>query len=403
MNGERVAIAYDCLYPFTTGGGERQYEAFARHFARRGLQVDYLTTRQWEEAPEDLPYAAVPISGPLRLYNSEGVRRSGTALRYAAALFRTLVTRRKDYDVLIVSALPVLNVFAARAALARSRTRVVVDYLEVWGYRQWLTYAGPIVGNVAWLLQRFAIRCTPVASCHSQLSARRLRIEGFRGELLISPGLIDTSRLDESHSGTSPAATPPYVLYAGRHIPDKQVEVLPAAVAEARSRVPGLRLIILGEGPSGPQIESAIDALGAPDWIERRGFVSEDELKSLMAGAAVLANPSRREGYGLVVVESASFGTPVVLVNHEGNASTELVEPDVNGFISPTPAPGPVSDAIVRAVHGGVGLRERARRWYEAAVVSKSIAATVDRIISVTGLDDSKKSDQAKDNRDPGR
>ncbi len=38
-----IAIAYDCLFPFTTGGGERQYRAFAEEMTRRGRDVDYLT------------------------------------------------------------------------------------------------------------------------------------------------------------------------------------------------------------------------------------------------------------------------------------------------------------------------------------------------------------------------
>ena len=69
-------------------------------------------------------------------------------------------------------------------------------------------------------------------------------------------------------------------------------------------------------------------------WTDLPGFVPQDQLDDLMGHAAVLVNPSRREGYGLVVVEASAHGTPVVLVDGDGNAATELIEPGANGFIA---------------------------------------------------------------------
>ena len=51
-----------------------------------------------------------------------------------------------------------------------------------------------------------------------------------------------------------------------------------------------------------------------------------------MRRALCLLLTSRREGYGLVVVEAASHGTPSVVVAGEDNAATELIEEGVNGI-----------------------------------------------------------------------
>lgn len=376
----RTAIAYDCLYPFTTGGGERQYRAFAREIATRGDDVDYLTALQWEgEPPTDEPFRVRAVSPRLDLYDSRGVRRSAAALSFAWHLFRALRRSRHDYDAVVVSALPVLNVFAARAALWGSRTLVIADYLEVWRRRQWLEYAGRVTGTVAWALQRAAIALTPVATCHSDLSARRLRAEGLRGDLLVSPGLIEAEIT--AASDCAPPSRPPFALYAGRHIADKQVETIPAAVAEARAIVPDLRLVILGTGSSTPEVERAIDAVDGRSWSELRGFVTQADLETLMARAAVLVNPSRREGYGLVVVEAAAHGTPVVLVSGEGNASTELIDEGRNGFVAPSASAEDLGTAIARAVSGGELLRETTRHWYGEAVKNRTIARTIDAIL----------------------
>lgn len=379
LAAQRIAIAYDCLFPYTTGGGERQYRAFAEAMLEQGRRVDYLTARQWDTAGAEAPFPVVPVSGPLDLYSSAGTRRIPAALRFAWGLFRELRRRRGAYDAIVVSALPVFNVFAARLALAGTGTRIVVDWLEVWRRPQWVEYSGAITGTIAWALQRLAIAISPIATCHSQLSARRLRAEGLRSEPLVSAGLIDH---DSAPVDMRPAAAPPYVLYAGRHIPDKQVDRLPAAVAAARVEVPDLRLVVLGDGPSTPSVQHAVSAAGAAGWTETPGFVAQEELDTLMSEAACLVNPSKREGYGLVVVESSRYGTPVVLVEHEGNASTELVEDGVNGYVALSPAPDHLGSAIVAAVRGGDGLRRSTSAWYQQAITTRTIRRTVEAILA---------------------
>lgn len=398
-NHDRVAIVYDCLFPFTTGGGERVYESFARHLNAKGMRADYLTSTQWEGDPPDVDgYTVVPVCGRLRLYDGDGVRRTRAALTFAWSVLRALLKRRRAYGMVIVGALPVLNVFAVRAALLGTGTKVVADYLEVWGARQWIQYAGRVTGTLAWALQRLALAVTPVATCHSRLTAERMLQEGFHGQLLLSPGLIESA---SAHDLSPAAANPPYVLYAGRHIPDKRVENLPAAVAIARRTIPDLRVVILGSGPSSPDVNAAIAAAEAKNWSDLPGFVSEAELDRLMAGASALVNPSRREGYGLVVVEASAHGTPVVLVQDPDNAATELIEPGVNGFIAPSAEPEDLAAAIVSAVGGGARLRHSTRTWYESAIQTRTIARTVDNIIAATRPDVSASSSGTSQNASP--
>ncbi|TDN88386.1 glycosyltransferase [Microbacterium sp. BK668] len=394
-----LAIAYDCLFPYTTGGGERLYRSYAAWMAERGCSVDYLTSVQWDQpgVPHEDDFRIVPVTGRLRLYDAHGVRRSAAALAFAWGLFRGLRARRRAYDAVLVSGLPVLNVFAARAALVGTGTEVVVDYLEVWGRAQWREYAGRITGTVAWLLQRAAVALTPIATCHSQLTARQLSAEGLRGRLLVSPGLLDG---DSGVAASAGAAEPAYVLYAGRHIPDKRVETLPAAVARARATLPGLRLVVLGSGPSSSAVDAAIGDVDGAGWIDRPGFVTDERLLELMAGASALVNPSRREGYGLVVVEASAHGTPVVLVDDSGNAATELVEEGVNGFVAASDSPEDLAAAIVAAVSAGTALRRSTRAWYEEAVRTRTVERTVDGILAALDAAPSD-SGEADDRRAP--
>ncbi len=376
----RIAVVFDCFFPISTGGGERLYRLYSETFAAAGHDVDYLTRRQWTGPSPTVPGVdVIGVSPASDLYDDRGNRRPLTALSFALGVFRHLVTHRGRYDVVVVSALPVLNVFAARLALLGTRTRWCADFLEVWRREQWIEYSGPVVGRVAALLQRAAVRVSPLTSCVSQMNGRRLLAEGARTAPEVGPGLIERS----APGPAAPVAgSPPTVVYIGRHIPDKRVDVIPAAIAWARTQVPDLRAVILGEGQQRATVVAEVARYGLADVIELPGFVDQAELDLRLRSAACLVNPSRREGYGLVVVEACAMGTPVVLVAAPDNASVELVEEGVNGFVAASTEPQVLGAALVAAVRGGPELRASARAWFDTAAVERTTEATARALLA---------------------
>ena len=91
---------------------------------------------------------------------------------------------------------------------------------------------------------------------------------------------------------------------------------------------------------------------------------------------------SRREGYGLVVVEAAAHATPSVVVAGEDNAATELIDEGINGTIAPRADPESVADAIVRVHEAGIALRESTARWFaensERLLLESSLRTVLD-------------------------
>jgi glycosyltransferase involved in cell wall biosynthesis len=154
------------------------------------------------------------------------------------------------------------------------------------------------------------------------------------------------------------------VLFAGRLIPEKQAPLGVAAIALAAERIEGLRGEFFGEGPERPALEAAIVRHGLQEVVRAPGFAAEATVEAEMRRAMCLLLPSRREGYGLVIVEAAARGTPSVVVAGEDNAATELIEEEVNGTIAPRADPEAIADAIVRVYDAGMALRERTVRWY---------------------------------------
>jgi glycosyltransferase involved in cell wall biosynthesis len=291
----RVAIAYDCLFPIDTGGGERVYRRMAELLAARGSTVTYVT-RTGRSPGAGAPFAVAGVwSGDIAA--ADGTRTTSSALAFAFGLFRHFVRYRRDYDLVVVAALPVLNVFAVRLALLGSGAIVATDWLEIWTWRKWRDYSGPVVGTVAFVLQSLGVHIGRIQTVNSGFTADRLRRYRRRAAPIVL-GLVDL--VDESDA-TAHAGGPPYALFVGRHIPDKRLGSLPAALAAARTQVPDLVAVVAGSGPETDAARRAAEAAGVAGAMRFAGRVSDEELADLLAGAAVLVNPSAREGFGLVV------------------------------------------------------------------------------------------------------
>ena len=94
------------------------------------------------------------------------------------------------------------------------------------------------------------------------------------------------------------------------------------------------------------------------------GFVSAERVESALARALCMVLPSRREGYGMVVVEAAALGTPSVVVADPDNAAADLVSEGENGYVAPSASPEDLAAAIERVHAEGQALRERTAAWF---------------------------------------
>lgn len=379
MSEPRVAIAYDCLYPVHTGGGERVYRRMAELFVDRGAKVTYVTRADW--ATDAAPRASFDIAGVWRgaIADASGTRIASSAVAFAAALFRHFVRHRGTYDLVIVAALPVLNVFAVRLALLGTRTVLATDWLEIWPWRKWRAYSGVAVGTIAFVLQSLGVHVGRIQTVNSAFTRARLMSYRRRADPVVL-GLVDL--VGEPADATTPPSSPPVALFAGRHIADKRLDALPAALAAARTSIPDLGAVVAGAGPETDAARRAADAAGVADVVRFAGRVGDAELEELLATSAVLVNPSAREGFGLVVAEAAAHGTPSVVVAGEDNAAAELVVEGENGFVAASVAPDVLGDAIVRAVHGGDTLRRSTSSWFARERRERSLDRSVDEILA---------------------
>ncbi len=301
----------------------------------------------------------------MALYTRGGRRRILPPLVFGLGVLVHLLRRGGGYDAVHTASFPYFSVLAAAAARPGRGFRLVVDWHEVWSREYWREYLGP-AGVLGWWVQSRCARVRQRAFCFSRLHARRLlECGGPQAEVLEGEYAGPLDRTD-------PAAAEPVVVFAGRLIPEKRAPALAPAVALARKRIPELRCAIYGDGPDRGLVER--------QPVELHGFVPPDEVTAALRRALCLVLPSRREGYGLIVVEAAALGTPSVLVGAADNAATELIEEGVNGFVARSASPRDLADAVLRVHEGGMELRESTAGWFGRNARRLSLDASLERV-----------------------
>jgi glycosyltransferase involved in cell wall biosynthesis len=375
----RICLVYDCLFPWTVGGAERWYRNLGERLAADGHEVTYLTLRQWDDAaPPDVPGVRVRAVGPrLALYGRDGNRRVLPPLVFGAGVLRHLARHGGRYDVVHTASFPYFSLLAAGVARPLHRYGLVVDWHEVWSRDYWREYLGRIGGAVGHAVQAACMRLPQRAFCFSRLHRDRLLAGGLRGTPTV---------LEGEYAGPleprDPMPAEPVVVFAGRHIAEKRVPAVVPAVARARAALPGLRGEIFGDGPERTLVLRAIAEQGLEGIVEAPGFVAAERVESALARALCMVLPSRREGYGMIVVEASAAGVPSVVVAAEDNAATELVEEGVNGFVAESAAPEAIAAAILRVHEAGPALRASTAAWFERNAERLSLARSLETVLA---------------------
>lgn len=375
----RICLAYDCLYPWTVGGAERWYRGLAEELAQAGHEVVYLTRLQWDQdsRPQLPGIRVVAVSPREPLYTDDGRRRIGETIRFGWGVLGHLLRNRRRYDAVHLCSFPFFSLLGARLALAGAGRRVLVDWFEVWTREYWTEYLGRVGGLVGWLVQRLCARLTPAAFVFSRVHEARLQEEGFRGTVSVLAGLYQ----GELEAAEEARPDEPLVVFAGRHIPEKRAHLVPSVVARAQQGVPGLRGLILGDGPERERVIGEIGDLGLQEQVQAPGFVDADAMRAALAQATCLLLPSVREGYGLVVIEAAALGTPSVVAQAPDNAAVELVTEGENGFVAVSPAVEDLAHAIVRVHDAGPELRRSTAAWFTRNADRLSVQGSLQSVL----------------------
>jgi glycogen(starch) synthase len=191
-----------------------------------------------------------------------------------------------------------------------------------------------------------------------------------------------TARARDAH-----AATGPLIVFVGRLEWEKGAHTLIDALPRLRRRIPGVRVVIAGRGGHEPALARQVRERRVGRAVDFVGWLPESELHALIAAADALVVPSIYEPFGLVAIEGAALGTPLVVARTGGLA--EFVTAGVTGRTFAPGDPAGLTHAVTAALHDreesmrmARTARERLRDAYGWSLIAERTQEAYDRAMA---------------------
>ena len=341
------------IWPPDVGGPATHGPDFVRYLTERGHEA-YVVTMADGEVTE-LPCAVQTVSRGLPF----PVRYSLVALRGARAARRAgVVYATATYA-------------AAAAAAGLARRPLVAKLVSDPAYERARRY-----GLFSGTLEEF--QEAPGARVSALRRARTRALRAARRVVVPSEYLARLARgwrLDPERLAVVPNPAPPVgavtpevlepgtFVFAGRLTRQKGL----GTALEAMARVPGARLVLIGDGPERAELERRAHESGLDGRVSFRGALARAEVLSALAGARAALLSSEWENFPHVAVEALAVGTPVVATAVGG--VPELVRDGENGLLVAPGKPDELAAALARLAEDD-GLHARL-----AAAAAPSVAA----------------------------
>lgn len=372
----KIALVYDAIYPYMRGGAERRYFELGRRLAQNH-EVHLLGWQFWS-GPKTRRLEGMLLRGvgsPVPFYAPGGRRSIKEAAAFAYRLLPTVA--RERFDIIDCSSIPYLSVLVSRLGNVSSRPPLVVTWHEYMGQRRWREYLGR--GSLAaTLVERLCASVGDARIAVSAFTARRLPVR--RPPVVVVPNGVDCQAIQAS----PPAQEGPDILFVGRLLPHKRLDILLEAVQRLGSAGPTCGIV--GAGPEEQRLRALADSLRLDGRVRFYGRpTTEEDVYGLMKASRVFALPSEQEGFSITTVEAQACGLPPVVVRAPDSAAPDLVQPGIDGLVCEK-GPRSLAKALASVLHDQ-GLRSElsngakrtamARDWNVAAWKAQRLYRTL--------------------------
>lgn len=364
------------------GGSERYLESVGKVLAEQGVKVT-LRTAGYPGAPRRERIDGIDIS-----------RGGGRFTVYPRALAALALSRLGLGPLRGIRPDAIIDTQNGIPFFARTVGGAPVTVLVHHGHREQWPVAGRAVGRIGWWIEsrlsprvhrrnQYLTVSLPSAEELAQLGIARDRIAVVRNGSQSLPAHV-------AEGAVATRSARPALVVLSRLVPHKQIEDALGVVAELRSS--GVHLDIVGGGWWDERLRAHAAELGIADAVTFHGHVSEQRKHELLARAWVHLLPSRKEGWGLAVIEAAQHGVPTIgyrssrgLTDSVIDGVTGVLVGDYSELVDATKSL--LTDADVRITLGEKArIRAREFSWEQTAADVRSVLAATVRGERVSGL-----------------
>jgi len=350
----KIAYVYDAVYPWIKGGGEKRIWEISKRLAEKGHEVHWFGIKWWDGedvfVKDDVYLHGVCESKELYV---DGRRSIKEAICFAWKVLPHLM--KEKVDVVDCQAFPYFPCFSAKFYSLFKKTPLIITWYEVWD-DYWYEYLGK-KGVFGKIVERLTSKLpnTTIITISEKVKNDLISIGVNYNKIKIIPDGIDFRGIQKAMPSTKRYD----ILYAGRLIKHKNVDILIRAINIVKEDMPDIKCGIIGDGPEKVNLTKLTTYLKLEREIEFLGFLEKyEDVVSYMKSSKVFVLPSTREGAGLVTLEANACGLPVITVNHEKNAVVEVVLNEENGFICELSG-GDVAEKILIALDKRKDMQEK--------------------------------------------
>jgi glycogen(starch) synthase len=336
----KVLFWNEVFPPTNVGGGETLMRAMVPEWLRRGIQVTAVANHGPEFLPDETLYEGASVHR-YAFHRTLLQRDLGETVRLIGKI-KELKQRVKPDLIHLHSCQPSLF-FHLRTLDATDCPILLTIHDEVGGTGKKYPLAEELVRTSTWI------------SCVSQASLVDLQndIPETRSKSVLIRNALPFQKLPE----VVPVALPPRILFAGRLVRDKGLDVALEALALLRGRFPELKMDIAGRGKDRESLEALAQSLGLEKVVRFLGQVEAEQMGNLYAQSSLVLVPSRwREPFGLVALEAAYHGKPVIASSVGGLA--EIVLHEKTGLLVGKEDPAALAGAIASLWENPQALRQ---------------------------------------------
>jgi glycosyltransferase involved in cell wall biosynthesis len=325
----RIAFVYDAVYPYTKGGVERRIYELSNELSSRNHELHCFSIKFWK-GPDTIKRGNAYLHGicsQTPLYTSSGRRSILKPLHFSIALLPALL-KEDRFDVIDCQNFPYFPVFSCKIASIVKGSKLFVTWHEFWG-DYWYEYLEWPMGLLGKAVEKLALALSSNIISVSELTRRKI-LNKVDKKILILPNGIDFKSLKKA----KPFREHFDVIFVGRLIKEKNVDMLLRAVAILKKKYPKIKCCIIGEGPERQKLMAITSSLGLKKNVKFYNFfASHEKIFSYIRSSKLLTLPSSREGFGMVAVEANACGVPVLTIDSKDNAVKDFVKDGVNGII----------------------------------------------------------------------
>ncbi len=326
----KIAIVSDAIYPYNKGGKEKRIYEISTRLAKNGHDVHIYCMQWWRGEEKRRLENGVHLHAISKFYPlySKQRRSIRQALLFAFACLKLI---KEDFDIIEVDHMPHLVLFSTKLVALLKRKKLYATWNEVWGRVYWNNYLGR-AGDIAYIIEFLSARMPDVITAVSEHTKQKLK-HGLKvkKEINVVPNGIDFRSIRQIR----PAREKSDIIFAGRLLSHKNVDVLVKSIKLLKKDFPQIKAFIIGDGPEKKRLEVLIEKLRLKKNIKLFGFLHEDnQVYSLFKSSKVFVSPSIREGFGIAALEANACGLPVITINHPDNAAKSFVIDKKNGILT---------------------------------------------------------------------